>query len=113
MGLSQDAKLPTPFYFERVTREIFDKKKNLYVTFKGTEKVFDWAPRVVLWWALMKLHVEKCLAKMAYSMYRNARSRLRVNYTFSDEELYREIRSGYPVELLYVDDLALMSQLTA
>lgn len=40
MGLSQDAKLPTPFYFERVTREIFDKK-NLYVTFKGTEKVFD------------------------------------------------------------------------
>lgn len=41
MGLSQDAKLPTPFYFERVTREIFDKKKNLYVTFKGTEEVFD------------------------------------------------------------------------
>ena len=77
--------------------------------------------------------VEEWLVKIARSMYRIAQSRVRVNGTFSDDflvqvELYqglvlspllffivlealsREIRSGWPEELLHADDLALVSE---
>ena len=69
-------------------------------------------------------------------MYRNTKSQVRINSTFSDdflvkvglhqgsvlspllfiivlEALSREIRSGCPEELLYADDLALVSETLA
>ena len=76
---------------------------------------------------------KESLIKIVQSMYRNARSQVRVNGTFSDdflvqgglhqgsisnpflfiivlEALSREIRLGCPDKLLYVNDLALGSQ---
>ena len=44
-------------------------------------------PRDVLWWALSKLDVEKWLIKILQSIYKNSRSRVKVNGTFSDNFL--------------------------
>ena len=37
----------------------------------------------VVWWALRKRSVEEWLVKSVQSMYKNAQSRVRVNWTFS------------------------------
>lgn len=37
----------------------------------------------VVWWALRKRSVEEWLVKTVQSMYKNAQSRVRVNWTFS------------------------------
>ena len=37
----------------------------------------------VVWWALRKRSVEEWLVKTVRSMYKNAQSRVRVNWTFS------------------------------
>ena len=83
--------------------------------------------------ALKKLGIEKWLVKTVQSMYRNTRSRVRVDGAFSDDFLVqlglhqasvlsallfiivldapsRNIRSECPEELLYDDDLALVSE---
>ena len=76
------------------------------------------------------------MIRVVQSMYRNTKSQVRINSTFSDdflvkvglhqgsvlspllfiivlEALSREIRSGCPEELLYADDLALVSETLA
>ena len=83
--------------------------------------------------ALKKLGIEKWLVKTVQSMYRNTRSRARVDGAFSDDFLVqvglhqasvlspllfitvldapsRKIRSECPEELLHDDDLALVSE---
>ena len=93
------------------------------------EKAFDSVPRDDVWWALRKLGVKEWLV----TLYRNAGNRVRVSGTFSYdflvqvglhqdpvsnvllsvmvlEVLSREIKSGYPEELLYADDLALVCE---
>ena len=44
-------------------------------------------PRNVVWWAFRKLCVEEWLFNVVQSMYRNARNRVRVNGSFSDDFL--------------------------
>ena len=84
-------------------------------------------------WSLGRLGVEEWLVKIVHVMYRNARSRVKVNGTFRDyflvqvglhqgsvlspflfiimlETLSREICLGCPEELFYVDHLALLSK---
>ena len=86
-----------------------------------------------IWWALRKRGVEEWLVKIVQSMFRNARSHIRVNGTFSNdfqvrvglhqgsvlssllfirelESPSREIRSGCLEELCYADDMALVSE---
>ena len=81
---------------------------------------------------MRKLGAEDWLVNIVQLMYRNARSRVRVNETFSDDFLVQvglhkgsvlspslfiiglkvlsiEIGSGCPEELFYADDLALVS----
>lgn len=95
------------------------------------EKAFDRIPRGVLWLAMRKLGVEEWIMRMVQSMYRNAKSRVRVGSSYSTdpsdvkvgvhqgsvsspllfiivfEALSREFRTSCPWELLYVDDLRL------
>ena len=44
-------------------------------------------PKNVVWWAFRKLCVEEWLFNIVQSMYRNARNRVRVNGSFSDDFL--------------------------
>ena len=108
------------------------KKKNLYYAFVDLEQAFDRVPRDAIWRALRKLDVEEWLVNIKQSMYRSAQSRVRINGPFINdflvqvelhqdsvlspllliivlEALTRETTSGYPEELLYTEDLALVS----
>ena len=121
------------FLVRQLQEKYLGKKKNLYFAFIELEKAFDWVPREVVWWAIRKLGVEEWLVRVVKSLYENARSRVRVNDTFSDEfevkvgvhqgsvlspllfimvleALSLEFRSGCPWELLYADDLVLIAE---
>ena len=58
---------------------------NLYLAFVDLEKAFDRVPRMVVWWAMRKLGVDEWLVKIVWSMYTNARSRVRVDDSLSEE----------------------------
>ena len=121
------------FLVKQLQEKYLGKKKNLYFAFIELEKAFDRVPREVVWWAMRKLGVEEWLVRVVKSLYENARSRVRVNDTFSDEfevkvrvhqgsvlspllfimvleALSLEFRSGCPWELLYADDLVLIAE---
>ena len=121
------------FLVKQLQEKYLGKKKNLYFAFIELEKAFDWVPREVVWWAIRKLGVEEWLVRVVKSLYENARSRVRVNDTFSDEfevkvrvhqgsvlspllfikvleALSLEFRSGCPWELFYADDLVLIAE---
>ena len=108
------------------------RKKKIYFAFVDLEKAFDRVPRSVLWWAMRKLGIDECIVKLVNVMYDSANSRLKVNTCFSErfevtvgvhqsyvlsplhfaivmEALSRECRIGCPWELLYADDLVIMS----
>lgn len=94
----------------------------MYYAFVDLELAFDRVPRDALW-ALKKLGIEEWLDKTVQSMYRKARSYVRINGPFSDDflvqvelhqnsvlspllfiivlaALSKETRSGYSEELL-------------
>lgn len=69
-----------------IMREIHEKylarRKNFCSTFVDIEKAFDWAPRVVAWWVLRRLDVDKWLVKIVQSTYRNAKKWYWSQYEF-------------------------------
>ena len=73
------------FLLRQLQEKYLGKRKNLYLTFVDLEKAFDRVPRRVVWWAMRKLGVDEWLVKIARSMYTNARSRVRVNDSLSEE----------------------------
>ena len=121
------------FMVRQLQEKYLAKHKKLYFAFVDLEKAFDRVPRDVIWWAMRKLGVEEWIVRVVQAMYANARSRVRVNGTFSDdfevkvgvhqgsvlspllfvmvlEALSREFRTGCPWELLYADDLVLIAE---
>ncbi len=104
----------------------------LYFAFVDLEKAFDRVPRKVVWWALRKMGVSETLVKTVQAMYHNARARVRVGSSLSEEfdvkvgvhqgsvlspllfiivlEALSEFTEGCPWELLYADDLALVAK---
>ena len=121
------------FVLRQLQEKYLAKKKKLYFGFVDLEKAFDRVPRDVVWWAMRKLGVDEWLINIVKAMYTNSRSRVRINDGFSEEfcikvgvhqgsvlspllfiivleALSREMRSGCPEELLYADDLALVSE---
>ena len=120
-----------------IVRQLQEKylavKKQLFFVFVDLEKAFDRVPRKVIWWAMKKLGVEEWAVRVVQSMYIGAKSRIRINNQLSDEfgvnigvhqgsvlspllfilvleALSRELRSGVLWELLYADDLVLISK---
>ncbi|XP_057312797.1 uncharacterized protein LOC130654265 [Hydractinia symbiolongicarpus] len=121
------------FLLRQLQEKYLGKRKNLYFAFVDLEKAFDRVPRKVIWWAMRKLGVDEWLVTMVQSMYSNARSRVRINDSLSDEfsvnvgvhqgsvlspllfilvleALSMEFRTGCPWELLYADDLVLIAE---
>jgi hypothetical protein len=121
------------FILRQMQEKYVGADRRLYMAFVDLEKAFDRVPRDVIWWAMRKLRVEEWLIRLVKCMYTNARSRVRVNDTYSDEfsvkvgvhqgsvlspllfiivleALSREFRTGCPWELLYADDLVIIAE---
>ena len=121
------------FILRQLQEKHLAKRKDLYFLFIDLEKAFDRVPRKVLWWALSKLGVEEWAFKVVQSMYKFAKSSVRVNGNFSSEfdvkvgvhqgsvlspllficvmeALSLEFKSGCPWELLYADDLVITAE---
>ena len=122
------------FIIRQLQEKYLAVNKPLYFAFVDLEKAFDRVPRKVIWWAMRKLGVEEWAIQVVQGiMYRNAKSRVRINDCLSEEfsvnvgvhqgsvlspllfilvleALSREFRSGAPWELLYADDLVLVAE---
>ena len=108
--------------------------KDLYFAFVDLEKAFDCVPRKVLWWAMRRVGVDEWLIRTIQAMYTNAKSSVRINGRFSScfdvqvgvqqgsvlspllfiivmEALSRHFWTGCPWELLYADDLVIITEI--
>ena len=60
-------------------RSTVGKKKELWMAFLDLEKAFDRVPREVVWWALRQMDVDGWLINAVKSMYKNAKTSVKVN----------------------------------
>ena len=120
------------FILQQVHVKYLGKRKDLYFAFVDLEKAFDCVPRKVLWWALKKVGLDEWLIRTIQAMYTNAKSSVRINGQFSSwfdvqvsvhqgsvlssllfiivmEALSHHFRTR-PWELLYADDLVIISE---
>lgn len=112
-------------------KDLSGKNLTLYYAFVDLEKAFDRVPRKVLWWAMRTVGIEEWVVRLVQGMYRNARSRVMVGGSYSEEfdvtvgvhqgsvlspllfiivleALSREFRTGTPWELFFADDLVIV-----
>lgn len=121
------------FILRRLQEEYRDKGKKLYLCFVDLEKAFDRVPRKVMEWAMRKRGLPEAIVRAVMSLYEGARTRVRVGSELSEEFEVRvgvhqgsvlsplvfaivvdvvteEAREGLMYEMLYADDLVLMSE---
>ena len=121
------------FIARQLQEKYLAKKKDLYFAFVDLEKAFDRVPREVTRWALRQVGVEEWLVQTVMTMYEEARTVVRtpcgdsasftVNvgvhqgsvlspllFVIVMEAITRVARVGLPWELLYADDLILVSE---
>ena len=114
-------------------KDLSGKNLTLYYAFVDLEKAFDRVPRKVLWWAMRSVGVEEWAIRVVQGMYNNARSKVRVDGSYSEEfevtvgvhqgsvlspllfiivleALSREFRTGSPWELFFADDLVIVAE---
>ena len=107
------------------------KNKSLYCAFIILETAFDRVPCKVLWWVMHVAGVPEWIVVIVQAMYDCAKSKVRVNGSYSDEfevkvgvqqglvlnsllfikvleALSREFRTSCPWEYFYADDLVLI-----
>ena len=121
------------FIIRQLQEKYLAVNKPLCLAFVDLEKPFDCVLRKVIWWAMRKLGVEELAIRVIQGIYKEAKSRVRINGKYSKdfnvnvgvhqgsvlspllfiivlEALSREFRTGVPWELLYADDLALIAE---
>ena len=109
------------------------EKKKLYMYFVDIEKAFDRDPRKVMEWAMRKKGLSEVIVRAVMSLYHGAKTKVRVGYELSQEFLVQvgvhqgfvlsplllaitvdviseNAREGLMNEILYADDLVLMSE---
>ena len=123
--------LDTIFIARQLQEKYLGEKKNLYFAFVDLEKAFDRVPRDVVRWVMRKLNIDEWLIETAIAMYELSNSAVRVNTVDSKfivkvevrqgsvlipllfimvlEALSKEFRNSLPWELLYTDDLVIIS----
>ena len=120
------------FILRRMQESYLEKNRKLFICFVDLEKAFDQVPRKVIEWALRKKLVPKRLVQAVMSMYKGAKTRVKVGDGYSEEfdvgvgvhqgsvlspflfsivldVLSEDERKGALYELLYADDLVLMA----
>ena len=122
------------FILRRLQEEYLDKEETLYMCFIDLEKAFDRVPRKVLEWAMRKRGIPEAMVRAVMSLYKGAKTRVRVGLELSekfevkvgvDQEsllsllifaiavdvVTESVRNGLMSEMLYADDLVLMSEM--
>ena len=66
-------------------KDLSGKNLTLYFAFVDLEKAFDRVPRKVLWWAMRSLGIDEWIVRLVQAMHSNARSRVRVGDSYSEE----------------------------
>ena len=123
------------FIVRRMQEECRDKKKKLYRCFVDIEKAFDRVPRKVTEWAMKKKGFPEEIVRAVMSLYHGAKTKVRVGFELSQQFLVQvgvhrgyvlsallfaiavdviseNAREGLMNEILYADDLVLMSKST-
>ena len=72
------------FILRQTQEKYIGKNRNIYFAFIDLEKAFDRVPRKVLWRTLRKVGITEWIVCVVQIMYQNARSRVRVNNSYSD-----------------------------
>ena len=121
------------FILRRMQESYLEKNRKLFICFVNLEKAFDRVPRKVIEWALRKKLVPERLVQAVMSMYKGAKTRVKVGDGHSEEfdvgvdvhqgsvfspflfsivldVLSEDGRKGALYELLYADDLVLMAE---
>ena len=120
------------FILRRLQEEYLDNEKKLYMCFVDLEKAFDRVPRKVLEWTMRKRGIPEAMVRAVMSLHEGAKTRVRVGLELSEEfdvkvgvhqgsvlsplvfaimvDVVKEsVRNGLMSEMLYADDLVLMS----
>ena len=121
------------FILRKMQEEFRGREKKLYMCFVDLEKAFDRVPRKVMEWALRKKGLAEVLVKAVMSLHEGSRTKVRVGSGTSEEFGVRvgvhqgsvlsplifaivvdvvteHAREGLLNEILYADDLVLMSE---
>ena len=121
------------FILRRLQEEYRAKGKKLYMCFVDLEKAFDRVPRKVIEWAMRKKGIPEAMVRVMMSLYEGAKTRVRVGSELSEEfevkvgvhqgsvlsplifaividVVTENAREGLMTEMLYADDLVLMSE---
>ena len=121
------------FILRRLQEEYLDREKKLYMCFVDLEKAFDRVPRKVLEWAMRKRGIPEAMVRAVMSLYDGAKTRVRLRLELSKKfevkvgvhqgyvlwplvfaivvgVVTESVRNGLMREMLYADDLVLMSE---
>ena len=121
------------FIVRRMQEEYQKKDKKLYMCFVDMEKAFDRVPRKVMEWATRKKGLSEVIVRAVMILYDDAKTRVRVGSAYSEEfkvnvgvhqgsvlspllfaivvdVITENARKGVANELLYADDLVIMSE---
>ena len=121
------------FILRRMQEEFRGREKKLYMCFVDLEKAFDKVPRKVMEWALRKKSLPEVLVQAGMSLHEGSRTKVIVGSGLSEEFMVRvgvhqgsvispliffivvgavaeQARKGLLNEILYVDNLVLMSE---
>ena len=120
-------------FIVRMQEEYQKKDKKLYMCFVDMEKAFDRVPRKVMEWAMRKKGLSEVIVRVVMSLYDGAKTRVRVESAYSREfevkvgvnqgsvlspllfaivvdVITENARKSVVNELLYADDLVIMSK---
>ena len=120
------------FIVRRMQEEYQKKDKKLYMCFVDMEKALDGVPRKVMEWAMRKKGLSELMVRAVMSLYDGAKTRVKVGSACSGEfqvkvgvhqgsvqsplllaivvDVITENPRGIVNELLYADDLVLMTE---
>ena len=121
------------FILRRMQEKFRGREKKLYMCFVDLEKAFDRVPRKVMEWALRKKGLAEVLVQAVMSLHEGSRTKVRVGSGTSDEfgvtvgvhqesalsplifaivvdVVTQHAREGLLNEILYANDLVLMSE---